>query len=98
MRFSNQLPADATLDDNSFFARHCYQSYRDQKWHGDSISEYFTEKFQHVSVDDLIAVDSDTRRNIQDILCQRAVFVPRGRILTIENALHQVVQNITMAE
>lgn len=92
LRFRNGLPANATDADKKLFATHCTKNYKDQNWHGGSLSEYFADDFRDYSVDDLSALDTDLRRNLRDPLRQRGVYVPKGRNVVIAKALHQVIQ------
>lgn len=91
-RFRNGLPAEATLDDKLAFATHCLQNYHVQQWSGDSLSEYFADDFGGFTKEDFKSIDSDTRRNLRDLLRSRGVFVPKGRNVLIADALHQVAQ------
>lgn len=93
LRFRNGLPADATQEDKKEFALYALNNYRAQEWNGSSLSEYFAEDFASFSIDDFATVDSDTRRNLRDLLRKRGVFVPKGRNIQISVSLHSVVQN-----
>lgn len=92
-RFSNGLPANATIEDKRAFAIHCAINYEKQNWHNDSLSEYFADDFRDFTVEDFTNIDTATRRNLRDLLRSRGVFVPKGRNIVIAQALHQVVQD-----
>lgn len=66
----NRLPADVKLEEKAS-AVYFYSNYQAQSWHGNSLSEYFADNFREFSVEDLMAVDSDTRPNLLDLLRKR---------------------------
>lgn len=91
-RFSNGLPADATLEDKKMFTTHCAKNYHAQEWYNESVSEHFVNDLWTYTVEDFAAIDSDTRRNLRDLLRHRGVFVPKGGNIIIAQALFQIVQ------
>lgn len=89
-RFCNGLPVDVALDDKTLFAKHCLLNYIEQGSRGYSLSEFFTDGFREYSIDNLKSIESDTFRNVQNLLHNRRVYVPKRCNVIIADALYQV--------
>lgn len=89
LRFRNGLPAEAMIEDKVNFADHCVRNYRNQYWHKESLSEFFADDFRSLTIDEFEVIESDTRRNLRNVLPQRGFYVRKGRNLSIASSLHQ---------
>lgn len=91
--FDCGLSKNATNEDKRSFADIRLRSYRwHTQWRQETLLKYFADDFRPFTVDDFKMISSDQRRNLRDLLCERGVYVPKGRNVFIADALHMVVQ------
>ena len=92
--FSHRLPEGADDTKKNKFAQYCLDSYHvHPTWTGDTLSEYFAEDFQKFSIEDFSALPNSLRRELQDYLLEKDVYVRKGRSIQISNALYELVNN-----